>query len=302
MNKEELFIQLVDDLSAETLFHGHAVIDAEDEAMMIMMAVLHQNVQLILSTGQDVVSNSVMEQAYSYAALRLKSLKPMAYIVGEVYFSELKFVIDERALVPRSPIAELVLNGFQGVFSIKTMSKALDLCTGSGCIGISLAQHHCNFNVDISDLSKEALELAHINRNFHEVNERVNIIESDLFANINESYDLIISNPPYVSETEYLDLPQEYKQEPKMGLVTTQSGLNIPVNIMLQAPEYLKPDGFLILEVGYSDELLAVSFPQFSFQWIEFSNGGQGVCVFSREMLLEYQPYFKAFSEENHVL
>jgi ribosomal protein L3 glutamine methyltransferase len=302
MNKEEIFIQLVNDLSVETLFHGHAVIDAEDEAMMVMMAVFNQNVQQILSTGDEVVSKDRVKHALTYIKDRIKSLKPMAYIIGEVYFAELKYKIDERALVPRSPIAELIMNDFQHLFDVKLMNNALDLCTGSGCIGISLAHYFQNLNVDISDLSKDALDLALINKNLHDVNDRVNILESDLFTSIHTKYDLIISNPPYVSEEEYQDLPQEYKQEPKMGLVTQQSGLSIPVKIMLQAPDYLQADGYLILEVGYSDDLLAASFPMISFQWIDFSNGGQGVCVFSRRMLVEYKSYFKAFLEESHVI
>lgn len=302
MNKQELFIQLVDDLSVETLFHGHAVIDAEDEAMMILMAIFKQDVEEILSTGQVLVKAENVKQALCYVNKRLTTLKPMAYIIGEVTFAGLKFSIDERALVPRSPIAELILNGFQGLFSTMGMNRALDLCTGSGCIGISLAKYYDNFKVDISDLSTDALALAQINKEKHGLKDRVAIFESDLFANIDDSYDLILSNPPYVSEQEYQELPQEYKQEPKMGLVTTQSGLTIPVNILVQAPEFLKPNGFLILEVGYSDDLLASCFPQISFQWLEFSKGGQGVCVFSRKKLLEYQPYFKDFLEKSHVL
>jgi len=302
MNKQELFIQLVESLSTDTLFHGHAVVDAEDEAMMVLMAVLDQNVDQILSTGEQPISEKLIHQMNAIVTTRLQSLKPMAYIIGEVYFCGLKFIIDERALVPRSPIAEVILNGFKGLFDIHNMSRALDLCTGSGCIGIAMAQHHSHLKVDISDLSVDALNLAQKNIDFHQLNNRVTKIESDLFTNINESYDLIASNPPYVSEEEYQDLPEEYKQEPKMGLVTAQSGLSIPVNILLQAPGYLKANGFLILEVGYSDDLLAANFPVISFQWLEFSNGGQGVCIFSREMLLKYHAYFKAFLEEQNVL
>lgn len=291
MNKEELFIQLVDELSSEKLFHGHAVVDAEDEAMMVMMTVFNQKVQSVLSTGQEMVGDREKDHAFALAAARIKSLKPMAYVIGEVYFTGLKFFIDERALIPRSPIGELILNAFQSVCDVKNMSHALDLCTGSGCIGISMACHFPNLNIDVSDLSKEALELAQKNIEYHKVNKRVSGIHSDLFANVFECYDLIVSNPPYVSEEEYQQLPQEYKQEPKMGLVTQHSGLEIPIKILMQAPDYLNPDGVLVLEVGYSDVLLADSFPQISFHWIKFSNGGQGVCVFSRKMLLEYQSY-----------
>ena len=295
MTKEQLFTHLNDLLLDERLFFGHGVVDAQDEAMMVLMHVLQQSVNQILTTGNEKIDVSTVDKAKSLVYQRLNTLQPMAYIVGEVYFAELLFKTDKRALVPRSPIAELILNNFSPWLDIKKVSRALDLCTGSGCIGIALAKHHEHVYVDISDISNEALDLAKLNVNINELKQRVKIISSDLFSSIKSSYDLIVSNPPYVSETEYQELPTEYKIEPKLGLTSEHDGLKIPVEIMLNAPKHLTDNGFLILEVGYSDELLDDVFENISFKWIDFKNGGSGVCIFTKEELLNYANYFKNF-------
>jgi ribosomal protein L3 glutamine methyltransferase len=293
VTKEQLFIQLVQQLTASELFYGHAVIDAEDEVMMVLMKVFAEDVTQILSSGELPISEANINQAQQLIDKRLATRLPMAYIIGTVNFADLVFLIDDRALVPRSPIAELILNQFKPYLDISQIKSVLDLCTGSGCIGISIAKHYANMQVAISDISTAALDLAKDNINKHKVN--VKVIESDLFQAITAQYDLIVTNPPYVSDAEYQQLPMEYKQEPKLGLVSERDGLQIPVEIMLNAPQYLNLDGYLILEVGYSDGALSEAFKQIDFRWIDFLNGGQGVCVFSRKSLLEYQPYFKDF-------
>ena len=300
MTKEQLFFQLVGKLSSDKLFHGHAVVDEEDEAMMVAMHVFKQEVNDVLSSGNQIVSKAEIDWANSIVETRLKTLKPMAYILGEVSFCGLKFKSDERALVPRSPIAELIQNGFQPWLNIKRVLTALDLCTGSGCIGLAIAKNFDHIKVDLSDISQKALTLAQENKNLLSAN--VDIIQSDLFTHINRTYDLIVTNPPYVSDEEYSDLPEEFKQEPKLGLTSECSGLKIPVEIMLSAPKYLNENGQLFLEVGYSDEALDRAFPQIDIEWIDFLNGGQGVCVFSKKMLLEYQHLFKSFLEIKDVI
>jgi ribosomal protein L3 glutamine methyltransferase len=296
VTKEQLFIQLIEQLSAEDLFHGHAVIDAEDEAMMVAMSIFNQDVEEILSSGDQEVSQVDIDSSRVYIQERLTTLKPMAYILGSVNFCGLQFKSDERALVPRSPIAELIQNGFLPWVDTNKVNTVLDLCTGSGCIGISIQKHYQHIEVDISDISHKALTLAQENKKALLAN--VNIIQSDLFTNIKQKYDLIVTNPPYVSDLEYLDLPEEYKHEPKLGLVTEFDGLRIPVEIMLKAPAYLNDNGYLFLEVGYSDEALDKAFPQISIEWITFLNGGQGVCVFSKKTLVECEQIFKSFLEK----
>ncbi len=295
MTKEQLFTQLFENLTDSGLFFGHGVIDAQDEAMMVMMHVFKQTVDEILCSGQIKVDMQTIKKAEKIVSQRLNTLKPMAYIVGEVQFAGLTFKSDKRALVPRSPIAELIGNDFQPWLNLNTINKALDLCTGSGCIGIALAKYNPHIQVDISDLSKDALSLAKTNIELHDLNQQVNAVQSDLFAELTGPYDLIVSNPPYVSENEYSQLPQEYKKEPKLGLTTPQEGLQIPVKIMLDAPEYLNENGLLFLEVGYTDELLEDTFPAVDFEWIDFENGGHGVCVLSKHQLLTFSKDFKNF-------
>ena len=293
MTKEQLFIQLVEQLSSPNLFYGHGVVDAQDEAMMVLMHVLKQQVDEILSTGHEIIVQPCIDKANSFVEQRLTSLKPMAYVLGEVYFCGFSFISDERALVPRSPFAELIHNGFKPWINMKNINSALDLCTGGGCIGISLAKYNKHIRVDISDISDDALSLA--KENIDRLSVEVELIQSDLFQNINETYDLIVTNPPYVSEVEYDELPKEYKTEPKLGLVADQDGLKIPVEIMLNAPKYLSENGLLFLEVGYSDELLESAFPAIFFEWIEFTSGGDGICVFSRNTLVQHESLFQSF-------
>jgi len=302
VTKEQLFIQLIEQLSSQELFYGHAVVDAEDEAMMVLMKLFDQGVEQILSSGTDSVLPQVIDEATSIVNERIASLKPMAYILGQVNFSGLLFHIDERALVPRSPIAELIINGFQPWVKMAKIHSVLDLCTGSGCIGIAVAQCFKHIHVDIADISKNALTLATTNIELHRAQYRVTAVRSDLFKSIKNSYDLIVTNPPYVSNEEYNNLAAEYKHEPKLGLVTEQQGLSIAVEILFKAAEYLNDGGYLFLEVGYSDEALDAAFAEIAFEWIDFLNGGQGVCVFSKKMLLKYQHYFKAFLETSHVI
>lgn len=299
MTKEQLFIKLVDTLNKENLFFGHAVIDAEDEAMMVLMSVLKQSPQEILSTGSEVVDSISQKQAIQFVEARVVSNKPMAYILGRVHFAGIEFLSDERALVPRSPIAELIINGFNDVVDISTINTALDLCTGSGCIGIALANYYKQIQIDITDISSEALSLARENVQALGLKDQVNVIQSNLFDNLVHSYDLIVSNPPYVSEGEYKELPKEYKLEPKLGLTTSLDGMKIPLEILVNAADYLNDNGYLILEVGYTDELLNDTFPNIEFKWLKFVNGGQGVCVFSKEMLLKYRPSFLMYLNNN---
>lgn len=302
MTKEQLFLQLTEKLASGLVFYGHGAIDAEDEAMMIMMYLFCQSVDEILSTGEESVPNQSKNLAFTIVDKRVSQRIPLAYILGKVWYCGLEFVIDKRALVPRSPFAELIISGFRPWVNMDEIDSVLDLCTGSGCIGISIAKHNEHLNVGLADISEAALQLANINIEKHKLSNRVHSIESDLFENINQQYDLIVSNPPYVGEDEYKELPKEYFSEPELGLVSNMAGLEIPVRILLQAVEYLKDDGLIFLEVGYSDELLEDCFPEIDIQWVQFFNGGQGVCVFDRKKLLECRPYFKRFLEQDNVI
>lgn len=209
----------------------------------------------------------------------------MAYLLGEAWFAGLPFYVDERVLIPRSPIAELILQQFQPLLN-EAPGRVLDLCTGSGCIGIATALVFPEASVDLSDISEEALQLAARNIDRHGLQSRVSAVQSDLFAGLQGKYDLIVSNPPYVSAEEVADLPPEYQREPSLGLLSDDEGLAIPLQILRQAPDYLSDNGLLILELGYTWPLLAERYPDLPVVWLEFDGGGEGVLAIGRDALI----------------
>ena len=199
------------------------------------------------------------------------------------------FYVDDRVLVPRSPIAELIVNHFQPWVKPGKVHRILDMCTGSGCIAIACARYFPDATVDASDLSEDALAVAAINIERHGLQDRVRLLHSDLFAAVTETaYDIIVSNPPYVSMEEMTGLPEEYLREPAMGLVSGNDGLDAVRVILAQSASHLAPGGILVCEVGYSQQSLADAFPEVPFLWVEFEYGGEGVFVLTREQLNEY--------------
>jgi ribosomal protein L3 glutamine methyltransferase len=225
------------------------------------------------------------------ASRRIRERIPVAYLVGEAWFAGLPFFVDERVLIPRSPIAELIHSGFEPLLPAEP-SRVLDLCCGSGCIGIATAVSFPQAQVDLADISADALDVARRNISRHALQGRVQALQSDLFLQLTEhcqvagKYDLIVSNPPYVSADEVAELPAEYRQEPALGLLSDDSGLAIPLQILRDAADYLNPGGVLILELGYSWPLLSERYPQLSVTWLEFDSGGEGVLAIDREALI----------------
>jgi ribosomal protein L3 glutamine methyltransferase len=207
----------------------------------------------------------------------------------------MKFKSDRRALVPRSPIAELIESGFAPWLDGRHVERALDLCTGSGCIGIAMAEYHPHWHVDIVDISDDALSLARENVAFQHVGDRVEVVRSDLFADLKgRKYDLIVSNPPYVTEDEYAALPGEYSHEPKLGLTSGEDGLDICLRMLDEAAAHLTADGLLIVEVGESEHALNALLPEVPFVWIEFKVGPMGVFALERRELLEHADAIRA--------
>jgi ribosomal protein L3 glutamine methyltransferase len=219
------------------------------------------------------------------------------------------FKSDARALVPRSPIAELIEDGFSPWLDGREIERALDLCTGSGCIGIAMAAHNPHWRVDVADVSDDALALARENIALHQLGDRVRAVRSDLFDGLQgereeafaerssfagASYDLIVSNPPYVTDAEYAALPGEYAHEPKLGLTAGEDGLDIALRILRDAPDHLTDDGLLIVEVGESERALAALLPEVPFVWIEFKVGPMGVFALERRDLVEHAAAIRA--------
>ncbi len=297
---KNLFDQSVDFLNQKNVFYGHGVEMAEDEVVLLLMHVLGVDFKALNQMSDKTASDSVVQRAEEILQQRVVDKIPMAYLVGFSVFAGLAFKIDQRALIPRSPFVELIDRGFKPWVDLSFSSRVMDLCTGSGCIGLAIAHYFQQVSVDLVDLSVDALALATENLDRLKLSQQARCIHSDLFAEIKDKYDLIVANPPYVDEDEYIDLPVEFSHEPKMALVSNHQGMEIPIQILYQAADYLTADGYLFLEVGYSDVVLSNILSTVPFEWIKFNLGGQGICVFNRPDLLKYQPIFKEFLD-THV-
>ena len=216
---------------------------------------------------------------------RIDDRVPLAYLLGEAWFMGLPFHVDERVLVPRSPLGELIQGGLQPWLGNKPVGRILDLCTGSGCIGIAAASVFEDAEVDLADISTDALDVAAVNIDYHEVGDRVSTVRSDVFDGLEGRYDVILSNPPYVDADDIADMPAEYGHEPELGLAAGGDGLDIAHRILARAADYLNPGGLLIVEVGNSWVALQEAYPDIPFTWLEFENGGDGVFLLTAEDL-----------------
>jgi ribosomal protein L3 glutamine methyltransferase len=220
---------------------------------------------------------------------RINQRVPVPYLIQEAYFADLPFYVDERVLIPRSPIAELIHDQFSPWIKAEQVTHILDLCTGSGCIAIACCYAFPEASVDAVDISAEALAVAAINREQLAVEEQLTLIESDCFAAVTRrNYDVIVSNPPYVGKEEMQSLPDEYRHEPVLALETANNGLAIIEKILNSAHAYLSDQGILIVEVGNSEEALCEAYPSVPFTWLEMSQGGQGVFLLTKQQLAEF--------------
>jgi ribosomal protein L3 glutamine methyltransferase len=275
--------------SAAGLTFGHSHDNPIDEATHLVLASLHLPPDIPPAYGAGRLTAEERANVLALIERRVNERLPVAYLVGETWFAGLKFKSDRRALVPRSPIAELIETGFTPWLDERHVERALDLCTGSGCIGIAMAEYNPEWQVDIVDISDEALSLARENVAFQHVEGRVEAIQSDLFAGVaGRKYDLIVSNPPYVTEDEYAALPGEYAHEPKLGLTSGADGLDLCLRMLDEAAGHLTEDGLLIVEVGESEHALSALLPEVPFVWIEFKVGPMGVFALERRDLVEH--------------
>ena len=280
--------------SEHELFFGHGTDNSLDEAYALVLFVLHMDYSLPEQYLGCHLTGTEKERIRHLVHQRIETRKPLAYLTGQAFFAGLEFHVNEHVLVPRSPIAELIESAYYPWVEPDNVNSILDLCTGSGCIGIASAYALPQATVLLSDISDEALAVARKNISMHHLEEQVSLIKSDVFDDIPEQqFDLIVSNPPYVSETEYSQLPAEYTSEPGLGLTSGKDGMDIVARILRQAPSFLSSGGIIIIEVGASAELLMQRFPDVEFNWIEFERGGDGVFIFSRSELEENQSFFR---------
>ena len=268
---------------------------AIDEAVYLCLSALHLPPDFSVEYFDCVLTMDERLHVLSMFQQRIEEHKPAAYITNEAWFAGLSFYVDERVLIPRSPIAEMIHQQFSLWTDPDHVNHILDLCTGSGCIAIACAYAFDQAQVDASDLSADALAVAEINRSNHGLEDRVQLLESDLFKSIPaKRYDIIVSNPPYVSLQEMTELPSEFEFEPgTTALAAGDTGMDVVVPMLAQARDYLTDDGILVVEVGYSKAALEALFPEVPFFWVDFEFGGDGVFVLTANQLETYQADFE---------
>lgn len=266
------------------LFYGHGTDNASDEAFALVFGILHlpHDIDPILLEGR--LTTDERTAILTAIEQRISKRIPLPYLTHEAWFCGMPFYVDEHVLIPRSPIAEMIESQFAPWIEPENVKNILDLCTGSGCIAIACAKAFESAHVDASDISKAALAVARKNIVKHHVDEQVTLIESDLFENIpDKKYDIIVSNPPYVSESEMETLPLEYRHEPSQALEAGKLGLDFADKIIANANKYLSPHGILVVEVGNSEYALAEKYPHLPFTWLSFERGGGGVFILTAE-------------------
>ncbi|KTD32973.1 N5-glutamine S-adenosyl-L-methionine-dependent methyltransferase [Legionella nautarum] len=273
---------------AETanLYYGHGTDNAWDDMLALILTSLSLPIDCDPMLLQARLTAAEKQTLAYRLSRRIIDKLPVPYLTNEAYFCDLPFYVDERVLIPRSPIAELIKQQFSPWLEAERVERILDLCTGSACIAIACNYAFPDAHVDAVDISSEALEVAEINRERHGVQEVLTLIQSDCWSEVpKKHYDLIVSNPPYVGAEEMLTLPEEYLHEPRLALETKNNGLAIVEKILANAHDYLTEDGILVVEVGNSDEALVNAFPQIPFTWLDFEHGGHGVFLLTRQQL-----------------
>ena len=271
------------------VYFGHGTDNALDEAAVLVLHALHLPPDVHETYLQAALTAEEKNSVLELLQKRIRERKPAAYLIQQAWFMGLPFYVDERVLVPRSPLAELIEAQFQPwLENPDSVGRILDLCSGSGCIGIACAYMFPEAEVDLADISSDALTVAQRNIDEHDLGERVRAVESDLFSGLSDqSYDIIISNPPYVSEQELSELAAEYHHEPRLGLAAGDDGLDIVRRILQQARDYLNPRGLLIVEVGNRQYALSEAFPDLPLTWLSFERGGDGVFLLDAEQLAD---------------
>ncbi len=276
------------ELESHDLFFGHSTSNAWEEAAWMGLYV----------TGQDMASEEFdwesspapgqLADLQKLVDKRITSQLPFAYLINEAWFCGLRFYVDERAIVPRSYFGEWIPEQFSPWLDASKVKRALDLCTGSGCIAIALAYAFPEAEVDATELSEDALAVAQINVENHALQERLSLHQGDLFADVVGQYDLICSNPPYISNPRMEHLPAEYLHEPDMAFRGGDSGLDLVDVILQRATDYLTEDGVLIVEVGTSALTLEEKYPNLAFTWLSTDDEAMALFMLNRQQLLDH--------------
>ena len=269
------------------LFFGHGSDNAFDEAAYLILHTLHLPLDRLDPFLDASLTHGEAEQVQAVIERRVKERIPAAYLTHEAWLGEHRFYVDERVIVPRSFIAELLREQLAPwLDDPEEVGSALDLCTGSGCLAILAALAFPNAKVDAVDLSKGALEVAAKNVADYALQDRVELLESVLFAALDRrSYDVILSNPPYVNAESVAALPPEYQAEPALALGSGEDGLDATRQILAKAKSHLNPGGLLVVEIGHNRDALEAAYPALPFTWLDTESGDQFVFMLRREDL-----------------
>jgi ribosomal protein L3 glutamine methyltransferase len=279
---------------SQGIHFGHGTTCAWDEAVCLLSFAL----DLPPSPGRSVLAQVLsMDEQLKIKALferRISERIPAPYLTGQAWFCGLPFIVDQRVIVPRSPIGALIGERFQPWCKTQPI-QILDLCTGGGCIGIACAYAFQDAQIVLTDISADAIAVATMNIAGHDVGDRVTAVVSDLFAGLDSEkrFDLIVSNPPYVDLDDLASMPEEYQYEPALALASGNDGLDFTRRLLREAEHYLTQDGVLVVEVGNSSQALGLAFPKVSFVWIDFDEGDGGVFMLTRQELVEHRESFQ---------
>jgi len=281
--------------SAADIWYGHGTDNPWDEAVQLVLPTLYLPPEIPEDMYTARLTSSEKKRIVERVIRRVNDRMPVAYLTHKAWFCGHEFYVDERVLVPRSPIGELINHRFTGLINIQP-ERILDMCTGSGCIAIACAYEFPEAEVDAVDISADALAVTEQNIEAHGLLHQVTPLRSDLFRDLPAiKYDLIVTNPPYVDAEDMDDLPDEYRHEPELGLAAGSDGLVLVQRILANAADYLTDDGVLICEVGNSMVHMIEQYPEVPFTWLEFENGGDGVFMLDRQQLIEAMPYFRQY-------
>jgi ribosomal protein L3 glutamine methyltransferase len=287
---EALMVELTQQLAEAELFYGHGTDNPADEAAELVFFAAGLRHEQAPACYSEILDAAVISKARALVQRRINERLPAAYLTQRMWFAGHEFFVDERVLVPRSPIAELIHAQFQPWLNPQQVRQVLDIGTGSGCIAIACALAFTKAQVDAADISPDALAVTQINIKRHQLDSRMRTVQSDVFSGLSgQRYDLIVSNPPYVSHAEMDDLPVEYLREPELGLRAGTDGLDIVRCILAEAEAHLQPHGVLVVEVGDSEVALAETYPTVPFVWLDFEYGGGGVFVLTAAQLAEHR-------------
>lgn len=286
---EEAIRELAKRFETASLSFGHGTENALDESAWLVFAKLGLSHDDAPAAYANRVSGDQYRELLELARRRIEERLPLAYLLNQAWFAGLEFYVDERVLVPRSPLAELIAGRFSPWTDASEVRRVLDIGTGSGCIAVAIAKAFPDATVDAVDISNDALEVAAINVARHGVGDRVHLQNSDLFGQLRgRRYDLIVSNPPYVDADDLQAMPEEFHHEPQLGLASGDDGLDAVSGILKDASRFLTDNGILVCEVGNSQVALEKAYPNAGFIWLDFERGGAGVFLLTRQALLEF--------------